>query len=338
MSEPPTPHEPATQQPPYADLFTSIVKRFIRLVGAPAALSVARRIPGVTLDNDGNVLTYNEEDPFGTLISLIDRYESAVGSTAEMLIQQAARAITTSQEAESLLRSIGLATSPRSEPVRILLVDDHILFREGLASLLGPQPDFKVSGEAGSIREALTGVHEMQPDLILLDLSLPDGSGIDAIPLIKAKSPAAKIVILTMHEDDQRLFAAVRAGAVGFLSKNIRTTELLQQLRAVASGEVGISPQVARRILDEFARLPMSAQAERSAFPQLTEREVEVMRELTQGASNRQIAHKLVISENTVRNHVSNILAKLQLRNRREVIHYARQRRSDHSPDDPTTS
>lgn len=337
MTKPPLASKPPTEQTLYAELFTSIVQRFIRLVGAPAALSVARRIPGVTLDDDGNVLAYNEEDPFGTLVLLIDRYESAIGDAAETLFRQAARSVAVSPEAERLLRSIGLAPPSQTEPTRILLVDDHILFREGVASLLGAQRDLQIGGEAGSIREALARVRQTKPDLILLDISLPDGNGLDAIPLLKVESPSAKIVILTMHENDDQLFAAIRAGAVGFLGKNIGAAELLRRLRAVASGEAGISPEVARRILDEFARLPVPAQAERSAFPQLTEREVEVMRELAQGASNRQIARKLVISENTVRNHVSSILAKLHLHSRRDVIRYARQRRPDQSPDDPAT-
>ena len=335
MTRSPSPTEQPTEQRLYAELFTSIVQRFIRLVGAPAALSVARRIPGVALDDDGNVLAYNEDDPFGTLILLIDRYESAIGDAAEMLFRQAARSIAANPEAERLLRSIGLATLSQAEPTRILLVDDHILFREGVASLLSAQPDLQVGGEAGSIREALARVRDTRPDLILLDLSLPDGSGIDAIPLIKAEEPSAKIVILTMHEDDQQLFAAIRAGAVGFLSKNIRTTELVQRLRAVANNEASISPEIARRILDELTHVPLSAPAARSAFPQLTDREVEVMRELAGGASNRQIAQKLVISENTVRNHVSSILAKLHLHSRRDVLRYARQRYPAHSSDDP---
>lgn len=335
MTKPPSAGEPPTEQILYANLFTSIVQRFVRLVGAPAALSIARRIPGVTLDDAGNVLAYNEEDPFGTLILLIDRYESVIGDAAEMLFRQAARSVATSPESERLLRSIGLAPPSQAEPTRILLVDDHILFREGVTSLLKAQPDLQVSGEAGSIREALACVRETRPDLVLLDISLPDGNGLDAIPLIKVESPPTKIVILTMHQNDDQLFAAIRAGAVGFLGKNIGATELLQRLRAVASGEAGISPEVARRILDEFAHLPVPAQAERSAFPQLTEREVEVMRELAQGASNRQIARKLVISENTVRNHVSSILTKLHLHSRRDVIRYARQRHPDQSSDTP---
>jgi DNA-binding NarL/FixJ family response regulator len=336
MTSPSPPGEPDSGHTPYQELFASIVKRFIRLVGAPAALNVARRIPGVTLDDDGNVLDYNEVDPFGALILLIDRYESAIGDAAELLFKQAARSVAPTPEAERLLRSIGLSTALQVEPTWLLLVDDHILFREGLASLFGPLPDLKVSGEAGSIREALERVRETRPDVVLLDLSLPDGNGLDAIPLIKAEDPSIKIVVLTMHESDEHLFAAVRAGAAGFLNKNIRTADLLQRLRAVIAGEASLSPEIARRILDEFARLPLPAQTERSAYPQLTEREVEVMRELAQGASNRQIAQKLVISENTVRNHVSSILGKLHLHSRRDVIRYARQRHPDHSSDNPS--
>lgn len=320
-----------SNQTSYGELFTLIVQRFIRLVGAPTALSVARRIPGVTLDDDGNVLSYNEEDPFSTLVLLIDRYESAIGDAAAMLVRQATQATTVSPAAERLLQSLGLAAEPKSTPTRILLVDDHVLVRESIARLLEAQPDLQVGSEAGSIREALLRARETQPDLILLDLSLPDGNGIEAIPALRAESPVSQIVILTMHEDDEQLFAAIRAGAIGYLSKKIRTSELLQRLRAVIRGEAGLSSAMAHRILDEFSHLPLSPQAERSAYPQLTEREVEVMHELEQGASNRQIAEKLVISENTVRNHVSSILSKLHLHSRREVIHYARQRPPDHS-------
>lgn len=323
MTDPPTPGELSADQPPYRDLLTSIVQRFIRLAGAPAALSVARRIPGLSVDSDGSVLEYNLDDPVGTLTLLIDRYESAIGDITMTLVQQATRSIATG-DAERILQEAGLAPPVQGMPTRMLLVDDHVLFREGLVSLLGSQPDMNVVAEAGSMREAIAKARETQPDLVLMDISLPDGSGLDATRAILAEMPSTKIVFLTMHEDDEQLFAAIRAGAMGYLLKNVRAAELLKRLRTVAAGEAGVSPAIARRILEEFSHMATPRQADLPEATQLTAREIEIIRELARGATNREIARRLVISENTVKNHVSNVLAKLHLRSRRDVADYVR--------------
>ena len=206
--------------------------------------------------------------------------------------------------------------------LRVLFVDDHILIREGLVSLLNSQPDLEVVGQAGSVREAIELARELKPDLILMDFGLPDGTGLDATKIILADQPNTKIVFLTVHEEDDRLFAAIRSGAKGYLLKNVPVSRLLAFLRGLERGEAAITPAMTSRVLNEFARLePTHSQTEPD---ELTTRELEVLRELSTGASNREIAGRLIIAENTVKNHVSNILNKLSLRNRREAAEFAR--------------
>ncbi len=272
--------------PSYREVLAAVIRRFIRLVGEPAALRVARKVPGLLIADDGSILGYNEADPTGTLNLLIDGYEVVFGDIAVTLSKQAAA--TTGPE---LVEHIG---PPPPLTARLLLVDDHVLFRNGLASVFNYQPDFKVVGQAGSVREGLALARELKPDLILMDFTLPDGTGLDAL----------------------------RAGALGFLPKNVRAADLLQRVRGVLRGEVGLLPAVAARILKEFASTPASTAT--ADQPTLTTREIEIVAELAQGSSNREIANKFVISENTVKNHVRNVLSKLQLRNRREIINYAR--------------
>jgi DNA-binding NarL/FixJ family response regulator len=203
-----------------------------------------------------------------------------------------------------------------------------VLFREGLMSLLAPQPDLRVIGQAGTLQEAIDAARKLRPEIILMDFTLPDGTGLDATLAILADLPETKIVFLTVHEDDETLFATIRAGAVGYLFKNTRSAELLKRLRAVTRGEAGISPAIALRILDEFSKTTVpAAGGDAPSGTELTPREIEIIRELAKGASNRDIARHLVISENTVKNHVRNVLAKLHLRNRREVAEYAQRHR-----------
>jgi DNA-binding NarL/FixJ family response regulator len=208
---------------------------------------------------------------------------------------------------------------------RVLIVDDQALFRQGLTSLLNCQPDFTVVGEAGSVSEAIAMARDLEPDLVLMDFSLPDGTGLDATEAILAHKPGTEIVFLTVHEDSEDLFAGIRAGARGYLLKNVRVEKLLSYLRGLQRGEPAITPEMTRSILDEFAR--SSPQTGDSTLSPLTRREQEVFVELTTGASNSEIAARLVISENTVRNHVASILSKLGLRNRREAMAYARTRK-----------
>ncbi len=209
--------------------------------------------------------------------------------------------------------------------MRILLVDDHVLLREGLYNLLCLQPDFEVVGEAGTVKQAVALAEALSPDLILMDFGLPDGTGLEATRLILARQPAIQIVFLTVHEDDDRLFDAVRAGARGYLLKNVPVARLVEYLRGLERGEAAITPALASRVLAEFAQTGCRQAVDETEFKGLTLREIEVLRELAQGVTNYEIASRLVISENTVKNHVRNILAKLHLRNRREAAIFARQ-------------
>jgi DNA-binding NarL/FixJ family response regulator len=209
--------------------------------------------------------------------------------------------------------------------LRILLVDDHAIFREGVASLFGGQPDLEVVGEAESVHEAISMARDLQPDLVLMDFSLPDGTGLDATQAILAERPEAKIVFLTVHEADERLFAAIRSGAKGYLLKNVPVARLLSCLRGLERGEAAISPVMASRILEEFSRLEPAREFSHDLLSDLTPRELDVLQELTTGATNREIAERLYITENTIKNHVRSILAKLELQNRRQAADFARQ-------------
>ena len=326
MTLPVTPAESPHDDVSLDAVLTAIIKRFIELVGETAALMAARNVPNLKVDIDGTVLDYDRDDPIGNVTRLIEQFRSVFGDTAVALAQRAAQPIAKARTA-TLLYEAGFEPVPGSFVTRLLLVDDHILFREGLASLIAPQPDLLVVGEAGSVSEALTLARQLRPDVILMDFSLPDGDGRQATQAILAELPATRVVFLTVHDDDETLFDAIRAGALGYLYKNTRAAELLKRLRAVAHGDAGVSPAIARRILQEFSRLPAQpASADTVAATELTPREVEIVRELAQGASNRTIAEHLMISENTVKNHVRNVLAKLQLRSRREIADYARDR------------
>jgi DNA-binding NarL/FixJ family response regulator len=210
--------------------------------------------------------------------------------------------------------------------MRILIVDDHVLFREGLVALLDSQPDFEIVGEASTAEEAVCKAAQLKPQLVLLDVGLPDGSGLDALKGIMAECPETMVVMLTIHETDEVLFTAIRNGAKGFLLKNTPTPKLFASLRGLLRGEAALSRSMATRIVTEFSRLgrvqpngDFGKEVET-----LTTREMEVLRMLAADASNREIANRLVISENTVKIHVHKILNKLQLPNRREAGRFAR--------------
>jgi two-component system NarL family response regulator len=208
--------------------------------------------------------------------------------------------------------------------INVLLVDDHALFREGLVSLLNRQSDFRVIGQAGTVQDAIKMARELKPDLVLMDFSLPDGTGLDATQAILSTHPDCDIVFLTVYEEDDRLFAAIRSGAKGYLLKNVPVAKLLEFLRGVEQGEAAITRAMASRVLDEFARLEPRPKHYYTGADDLTTRELEVLQELATGASNREIAESLSITENTVRNHVHNILTKLGLKNRREAANIIR--------------
>ncbi len=208
--------------------------------------------------------------------------------------------------------------------MKILVVDDHILFQEGLIGLLSHQPDFTIVGGASSVKEAVQKARLYSPDLILMDFTLPDGTGLDATQAILAERPSTQIVFLTIHEEDDRLFEAIRFGARGYLLKEIPANQLVAYLRGVKNGEPAISPRLTATILKEFAKIQPRQDIPSEVIGQLTSRQLEVLRELRSGASNQQIANRLVLSEQTVKNHVSRILHCLNLKNRYEAAEFAR--------------
>jgi DNA-binding NarL/FixJ family response regulator len=208
-------------------------------------------------------------------------------------------------------------------PRRLLLADDHALFREGLARLFAYEDDFDVVGEADNAAAAVETAQRLQPDLILMDVDMPNGGGIEATRRIKALLPETKVVMLTVHDDDETLFNAIKAGAQGYLVKSIHAAEMLEMLRGMVRGEAPISRSMAGRILEEFRRSSRSdVAAPQDASAALTLREQEVLELVSQRYTNKEIAQRLVISEYTVKNHLSNILNKLHLRSRAEAARY----------------
>ena len=207
--------------------------------------------------------------------------------------------------------------------VRVLLADDHALFREGLAGIIGAQPDMKVVGEANDGLEAFVKAQELKPELILMDVQMPGMDGIEAVRQIKQILPETIIVMLTVRGDDNMLFEALKNGAQGYLLKEIRSQALLEMLRGALRGEAALSPELAGRVLSEFRRLSKGGVAEKDGDDGLTEREQQVLVEVSKGASDKEIAAALNISLNTVKTHIRNILAKLQVRTRREAARAA---------------
>jgi two-component system, NarL family, nitrate/nitrite response regulator NarL len=207
---------------------------------------------------------------------------------------------------------------------KILIVDDHILFREGLMSLFRFAPDFEVVGGAGGVFEGIEQARLHRPDIILMDFSLPDGTGLEATRAILAQLPECKIVFLTVYETDEKLFAAVRTGAKGYLMKSVASSDLLASLRAVVRGERAISRRMMNSILDEFSNNVQVNSDKEKLLARLSPREVDVLCELESGATNLEIAQRLFLSENTIKHHIRNILDKLELENRREAAIFAR--------------
>jgi two-component system nitrate/nitrite response regulator NarL len=208
--------------------------------------------------------------------------------------------------------------------MNVLIVDDHVLFREGLVSLLANQPDLTVVGEAGSTREAITKTCELKPDLVLLDLHLPDGDGLEAIRIILSKMPETKVVVLTIYESEDSFISAIRSGAVGYLHKKMPLAKLLLSLRAIERGEAALSRTMTSRLVIEFQRIGKTSQSDKSDLDILTPREMEVLELLGSNATNQEIAEHLVIAENTVKVHVHNILEKLNFQNRYQAGRFAR--------------
>lgn len=210
----------------------------------------------------------------------------------------------------------------KSDSIRILIVDDHAPFREGLRTLIMSVSGMEVVGEADSGREAIKKAMELQPDIILMDIKMPDMNGIVATRNIYQTSPHIGVIVLTMFEDDDSVFAAVRSGARGYLLKGADQAEILRAIRSVSNGEALFGPGIARRLISFFNHLNPPQDA--LPFPELTEREREVLDLIAQGMNNTEIARNLVISQKTVRNHVSNIFSKLQVADRAQAIIRAR--------------
>lgn len=210
-----------------------------------------------------------------------------------------------------------------NEPLRILLVDDHPLIRNGLRALLSSMTEMTVVGEATNGEEAIIQAAELQPDIILMDLHMPGLNGIEATRRILPASPRTGILVLTMLEDDASVFAAMRAGARGYLLKGADQADVLRAIRVVAHGEAIFSPSIAQRLMQYFAN--MQPILPKAAFPDLTDREREILGWIALGKSNAEIAEELVLSPKTVSNHVSTIFSKLQVVDRAQAVLRARQ-------------
>jgi NarL family two-component system response regulator LiaR len=208
---------------------------------------------------------------------------------------------------------------PTQTPIRILIADDHAVVREGLRALIEAKPDMELVGEAEDGVEAVLMARSLKPDVILLDLLMPRMDGIEAIGEIKQENPHARILILTSFAADDKVFPAIKAGALGYLLKDSSSQALIQAIREVYRGESSLHPTIARKLIREILRPSTAAPAENL----LTEREVAVLKLIARGLSNQEIAETLVISERTVSSHVSNILEKLHLANRTQAAVYA---------------
>jgi NarL family two-component system response regulator LiaR len=207
-----------------------------------------------------------------------------------------------------------------TETIRILIADDHAIVREGLRALISTKPDMELVGEAADGVEAVLKARSLRPDVILLDLVMPRKDGIEAIGEIKGENPEARILVLTSFAEDHKVFPAIQAGALGYLLKDSSPQELLKAIREVYQGESSLHPTIARKLIRELHRPPGSLPPTEEP---LTEREMEVLSLVARGLSNQEIADRLVVSERTVRTHVSNILGKLHLANRTQAALYA---------------
>lgn len=204
-------------------------------------------------------------------------------------------------------------------PIRVIIVDDHSIVRKGIRALLATERDIEIVGEAGDGAEALDEVQTLHPNVILMDLVMPKMDGIEATRQITARHPEAHVLVLTSFAADDKVFPAIKAGALGYLLKDSSPEELVQAIRQVHRGEPSLEPSIARKVLSELIHPPKQPPTSEP----LTERELTVLRLVAQGSSNRNIAEQLVIAEITVRTHVSNILSKLHLASRTQAALYA---------------
>jgi DNA-binding NarL/FixJ family response regulator len=210
-----------------------------------------------------------------------------------------------------------------TDTLRVLVADDHLIFRDGLRALLASTPDAELVGEAATGEEAIALASSLQPDLVLMDLQMPDLNGIEATRRIVHDSPHIRVLVVTMFEDDSSVLAAMRAGARGYLLKGATHSEMARAIRAVGEGEAIFSPAIAARLMEFFASFRRAVTPQ--VFPELSDREREILDLIAQGHKNPDIAARLVLSPKTVRNHVTNILSKLQVADRSEAIIRARE-------------
>jgi DNA-binding NarL/FixJ family response regulator len=210
-----------------------------------------------------------------------------------------------------------------AETLQILIADDHPLFRDGIRTLLLAAPDMQLAGEAGTGDEVITLAAQLQPDVVLMDIQMPGINGIEATRKIVHTSPHVAVLMVTMFDDDRSVFAAMRAGARGYVLKGAKHEDMLRAIRAVGSGEAIFSPTVAARMMDFFAGMRPAKLPQ--VFPELSDREREVLNLIAEGYKNPEIAEELVLSPKTIRNHVSNILSKLQVADRAQAILKARE-------------
>ncbi len=217
----------------------------------------------------------------------------------------------------------GSAPTPAGR-IRVVIVDDHALFRRGLDRVLSDEPDIEVAGEAADGVEAVARVRELTPDVVIMDVRMPRATGIEAARTIRAMVPDTKVVMLTVSDLEEDLYEAVKAGVNGYLLKEVAIGEVADAVRAVAAGHSLVSPSMASKLFTEFNALAERAEdRQRALSPRLTERELEVLKLVAKGLSNREIGGELFIAENTVKNHVRNILEKLQLHTRMEAVVFA---------------
>jgi DNA-binding NarL/FixJ family response regulator len=221
-------------------------------------------------------------------------------------------------------RGRGSGQAQKPESLRVVICDDHALFRRGLEMVLENEPDIEVVGEATDGIQAVEKAQELMPDVILMDVRMPKRSGIEATQQIKELLPHVKILVLTISDEEGDLYDSIKAGAAGYLLKEISTDEVADAIRSVWAGHSRISPAMASKLLTEFQAMTKRADdRQQIAPPRLTDRELEVLRLVAKGLNNRDIAKNLYISENTVKNHIRNILEKLQLHSRMEAVIYA---------------
>jgi NarL family two-component system response regulator LiaR len=206
----------------------------------------------------------------------------------------------------------------QDDKITVVIVDDHAIVRQGLRTYLELQPDIEVVGEAGDGQQAVRIVRDKLPDIVLMDLVMPGMNGVDATRAITSTSPSTRVIVLTSFSEDEQVFASIKAGAQGYLMKDVLPQELVRAIRTVNRGEAQLDPEIARKLMHEFSN-PQPTRPKHD----LTERELEVLRLISQGKSNKEISEELVLSEKTVKTHVSNILQKLHLSDRTQAAVYA---------------